>query len=161
MQIRIVLLALVALVACPKPTPEQVNFDTDARIFRGAWAGTVQDYPQAGQTTPVQLNLEPEQIYPGYPMDTYQFSGTIKFGNDAALVLVGTAAGFGYEQYIRPQTSPLQPPGGYASAYNAQGHKTWDVNCSRIYGSSNYFCRLQAPNSTQQPQFSFSIQRQP
>jgi hypothetical protein len=162
MRTRIVLLALIVLVACPKPpTPEQVNFNTDPRIFRGVWVGTVQDYPQSGQATPVKLNLEPEQIYQGSSYDTYNLSGTITLGNDAPLVLVGVAVGNGQEQYLRPQTSPVPPPGMDASIYNAQGKKTWNVSCTRIYAISNYLCWLQGPDPAIQMYFRFEIQRQP
>jgi hypothetical protein len=159
---RMALLALMVLVSCPnRPAPEQVNFNTDPRIFRGVWTGMVTDYPQMGQTTPVKLSLEPEQIYQGSPYDTYNLSGTITLGTDAPLVLVGTAAGNGQEQYVRPQNSPPPPPGVTASVYNAQGKKTWNVFCSRIYATSSYSCWLENPNLTQQTYFRFLIERTP
>jgi hypothetical protein len=162
MRTRIALIALIALVACPKPPtpPEQVNFNTDPRIFRGVWTGMVTDYPQTGQTNPVKLDLEPEQIYPGSPYDTYQFSGTITLGNNAPLVLVGTAFGNGSQQYVRPQTSLPPPPGGNASVYNAQGRKIWELYCYAYRANLGYTCQLLTPNSTQQP-YGFTIQQKP
>jgi hypothetical protein len=93
-------LGLAFLVSCGLSTLK-INFASDPLILRGNWSGQITD----GQTmTPIRLsNLVATYV----DKSAYAISGSIQYGNDQPLLLIGqVSAGFGIE-YIQPQTTQL------------------------------------------------------
>jgi hypothetical protein len=72
-----------------------VDFATSSAVLRGAWQGTVGDYPAEGATNTLTLDLTASYV----DAKTYTVSGTFALGAEEALALTGTVHGRCAERY--------------------------------------------------------------
>ena len=73
-----------------------VDFATSSAVLRGAWQGTVDDYPAEGATSTLALDLTASYV----DAKTYTVSGTFALGAEEALALTGTVHGGCSERYL-------------------------------------------------------------
>lgn len=106
------LILLSLLVACNdntfKPTP--VPFESHLSVIRGDWSGEIQDFPETGQTTSLQLT-DSVASFCTEPNDagqclSYSFSGDLQVGDTPAQVVTGQGSS---SRFIYTQTSPVPP----------------------------------------------------
>ena len=151
----------LGLTSCPfpgpTPEPEDVPFDTDPRILRGAWDGAILNYPRNGAALAVELDLKAQSLPAGTKTQEYEISGTITLGKDSPLSVLGKVTSI-FETYVRPQTSYL--PAVFAAlnanVTDAQGANVWRLLCVRYGKAPFYQCSLNAEATS--PSLNFTIQ---
>lgn len=80
---------------------DDVPFATSDRILRGAWHGTVEGLPVAGETRTVELDLTASRV----DEDRYEISGAFGLEGEAPARIDGTVSGGCAERYLAVSTS--------------------------------------------------------
>jgi Bacterial Ig-like domain len=105
-------------------TREFIGFQTDSRILRGAWAGTLNDYPGAGQQTTLKLNLAARYL----DETRYETRGNLEVGSLFLSSFGGFALGLNADRYLKSFAST---PYAVLTGTNADRSGTWFLTCER------------------------------
>lgn len=73
-----------------------IEFATSSAVLRGAWQGTVDDYPAEGEASTLALDLTASYV----DARTYTVAGTFALGAEETLALTGTVDGGCGERYV-------------------------------------------------------------
>jgi hypothetical protein len=117
----VVVLALLALfTACNREERYELPFENHPGVLKGAWTGSISNYPILGDTTPTLLReLRPlcKESGGNGQCALYEFTGTIQLGNSTPVAITGEGQvpGVLYFGVLRPQLSPPPPPQARAS----------------------------------------------
>ena len=117
-------------------TREFIGFLSDPRILRGAWSGTLNDYPSAGQQTALKLNLTARYI----DETRYETRGKLEAGPLVLDSFGGFALGLNADRYLKSLASP---PYAVLTGTNADRSGTWFLTCERLNRSEAvYVCEF-------------------
>ena len=86
---------------------EEVDFDTSDRIVRGAWTGTVEDYPTEGSESDLTLDLTASYV----DRQEYAVSGTFSLEGEPPATVDGTVRGGCAERYVSSGVSAQHQSG--------------------------------------------------
>jgi hypothetical protein len=105
-------LLLILLASCNDNTfkPVPVPFATHPSVLRGNWSGIIQDFPETGQTSLIEISdsiatfcTESDDEGQCY---SYTFSGNVQVGDEPVQAMVGESSA---SSYLYTQTSPVAP----------------------------------------------------
>ena len=119
-------------------------FDTDPRVLRGTWTGTVSDYPSQGQ----QGNLHLELTATYLDERRYEINGRLTLGTLTIDALGGYALGLNSDRYVgaleRKAYAVLQ-----GTSSTREG--TWFLKCQRPVTLARYACTFEVSGGASFP----------
>jgi Bacterial Ig-like domain len=117
-------------------TREFIGFLTDPRILRGAWSGTLNDYPSVGQQTTLKLNLTARYL----DETRYETRGSLEVDSLNLSSFGGFALGLNADRYLK---SLNNAPYAILTGTNADRSGTWFLTCERLRRSEAvYTCEF-------------------